>query len=94
MNDALKTMIVFIVFILWLWKMNTIYDRYTHLEDMANGLTDAQHIIINYRITGVKTDNPSLIDKNNSVIIPEWNGTDWVYYQIPLRKIGIKLETG
>lgn len=93
MNDALKTMIIFIVFILWLWKMNAIYNRYTQLQDMASGLTEAQHMIYHYKITGIRTTNPTLLDNKNNVIIPEWNGTSWVYYQIPMRKIGIKIET-
>lgn len=92
MNDTLKFMIVMIIFVVWLWKFGALYNRYQDLDERSSQLIQAVYVIKNYKITGYPVTDLSDVNNKDNLVIPEWNGTDWVYYHIPLKKIIIKIK--
>lgn len=86
-EDTLKFMIIMLVFVGWLWRFNVLYSEYQRLDDENVNAVQSLYVIKNYKISGVPVTSLGDVDNESNLVIPEWNGTGWVYYQVPLKRV-------
>lgn len=84
-------MFALIIFMAWLWKFTAIYFELQKVEYANSQTIDAIYTIKNYKQVGIPVSDLTEVDRTNNLVIPEWDGEKWVYYQIPHERILIDI---